>query len=190
LPCGLAPQFGDVYYKRITGGDPQQNGTWNVLEAGQGGPGWTFSAPENGLKTITGYTGSDKVKKNQRNGISDLAGWINIDILNGDAVPDNLIDWWTVTWLGDTYYYGFRSDARVIWMYDRPGPGASIDASYAAQKGYGYYFVKGTTLTVKWGSGTEEVYSNAGTKTMNGTCNGQSRLVATPLIQSFGPQTG
>jgi hypothetical protein len=182
---GLAPQFGDVYYKRIVGGwhvgvflDPQ-GGRWNVLEAGQGGPGWTYGPVENGLKTITGHTGTDKVKKHLRNAISDLAGWINIDLLDGDTVPGTLVNWWTVTWQGDTYYYAFQSSSRVIWMSAPPPPGASVDGSYATQKGYGYYFVKGSTVTVVWGSGSEEVYSNPGTGTMKGTLNGQPGLVAT-----------
>lgn len=182
---GFAPQFGDVYYKRIVGGwhvgvflDPQGD-KWGVLEAGQGGPGWTYGAAENGLKTITGHKGTDKVKKNTRDGISDLSGWINIDLLDSDAQPAGLVDWWKVTWQGGNYYYAFQSDYRVIWLSAAPAPGTAVDTSFTSPDGHGYYFIKGTTLTIEWASGTEEVFSNPATSPMNGTWNGQPGLVAT-----------
>ena len=139
-------------------------GTWNTIEAGQGGP-------------LLDYD----IIRRKSEPKSSVRGWIDIQALfpsqhsqpetGGRAAPTWLTGWWQVSWRNDTYFYKF--DAGNTVTYSKQGIGGSVS-------GVGNFQLNSEfSITINWpASGTVERFELAAPGSMRGRWNNMEQIFA------------
>lgn len=178
---GAQPKYGDIFRaKKFHVGISLdfEGGTWNTAESGQGGP----------------KIGYDILKRKRTSwDPSTLQGWVDIDLLLGDAVqasaqtsaipvPEWLPGWWAVNWRQQTYYYFFERNSAVSWTLVQP---SSPSQPPAGARDKGNVTVEPlNVITIVWGAtGSVEklVKTPTTNEQMGGKWNGKEDLWAVKL---------
>jgi hypothetical protein len=172
---GKKPQTGDI----MTWAQPhlhmgvcwEEGGTIYQVAAGQGGP----------------VVGFDIIRKapEQVDYASKLRGWLDLELATDSSNQNKLsptawlVGTWALTWDGQKYYYWFGNGGLAQYSHSAPlhknmPPDSPHDR--------GRYTISDTTITVVWNAtGSREIFTRTGDRTMQGVWNNTDRFTATKM---------